>query len=123
MQFDHTVERKRRIIMITKRVTALLMSIVMVFTMLTAMPLYAAENTADNISAELSSALQGEDISITPLSASASATALRRPVSAEQPMWIVHIDSWNYADPEKIIDLIPEDILPYVVFNISLSIN
>lgn len=123
MQFDHTVEGKRRIIMITKRVTALLMSIVMVFTMLTAMPLYAAENTADNISAELSSALQGEDISITPLSASASATALRRPVSAEQPMWIVHIDSWNYADPEKIIDLIPEDILPYVVFNISLSIN
>ena len=38
-------------------------------------------------------------------------------------MWIVHIDSWNYADPAKIIDLIPEDILPYVVFNISLSIN
>lgn len=48
---------------------------------------------------------------------------LRRPISPEQPMWIVHIDSWNYADPAKIIDLIPEDILPYVVFNISLSIN
>lgn len=48
---------------------------------------------------------------------------LRRPVSPEQPMWIVHIDTWNYADPQKIIDLIPEDILPYVVFNISLSIS
>lgn len=48
---------------------------------------------------------------------------MRRPLSPEQPMWIVHIDSWNYADPAKIIDLVPEDILPYVVFNISLSIN
>lgn len=47
----------------------------------------------------------------------------RRPLSEKQPMWIVHIDSWNYADPEKIIDLIPKDVLPYVVFNISLSIN
>ena len=48
---------------------------------------------------------------------------LRRPVSQDQPMWIVHIDTWNYADPAKIIELIPEDILPYVVFNISMSIN
>jgi len=48
---------------------------------------------------------------------------LRRPISPEQPMWLVHIDTWNWADPQKIIDLIPEDILPYVVFNISLSIN
>lgn len=49
--------------------------------------------------------------------------ALRRPVSPQQPMWLVHIDTWNYADPQKIIDLIPEDIRPYVVFNISLSIS
>ncbi len=48
---------------------------------------------------------------------------IRRPLSNEQPMWIIHIDSWNYPDPEKIIDLVPEDILPYVVFDISLSIN
>lgn len=48
---------------------------------------------------------------------------MRRPVSPEQPMWIVHIDTWNYADPQKIIDLIPEDIRPYVVFNISMSIS
>ena len=48
---------------------------------------------------------------------------IRRPLSNEQPMWIVHIDAWNYPDPEKIIDLVPEDVLPYVVFNLSLSIN
>lgn len=35
----------------------------------------------------------------------------------------MHIDTWNYADPEKIIELVPEDVLPYVIFNISLSIN
>lgn len=49
-------------------------------------------------------------------------TALRRPISPEQPMWLVHIDTWNYADPQKIIDLIPEDIRPYVVFNLSFSV-
>jgi fibronectin type 3 domain-containing protein len=38
-------------------------------------------------------------------------------------MWLVHIDTWNWADPQKIIDLVPMDIRPYVVFNISLSIN
>ncbi|MBN2785582.1 MAG: carbohydrate-binding protein [Pontiellaceae bacterium] len=38
-------------------------------------------------------------------------------------MWLVHIDTWNYPDPQKIIDLIPEDIRPFVVMNISLSIN
>lgn len=47
----------------------------------------------------------------------------RREVSPDKPMWIVHIDSWFEADPERIIELIPEDIKPYVVFNISLSIN
>jgi len=50
-------------------------------------------------------------------------TPLRRPISPDQPMFIVHIDTWNYADPQKIIDLIPADIRPYVVMNISLSIN
>lgn len=50
-------------------------------------------------------------------------TPLRRPVSPQQPMYLVHIDTWNYADPQKIIDLIPEDIRPYVVMNISLSIS
>lgn len=49
------------------------------------------------------------------------AAELRRPVSPEQPMWLIHLDTWNYPDPERIIELIPEDILPYCVFNISLS--
>lgn len=48
---------------------------------------------------------------------------LRRPVSPQQPMWIFHIDTWLNPDPQKVIDLIPEDILPYVVFNISLSVD
>jgi hypothetical protein len=48
---------------------------------------------------------------------------LRRPISPQQPMWLVHIDTWNYADPQKIIDLIPQDIRPYVVMNIALSIS
>ncbi|NMB39305.1 MAG: hypothetical protein GX994_07030, partial [Firmicutes bacterium] len=69
-------------------------------------------------------ALKDQFPNITPFTATATSnTNLRRPVSPEQPMWLVHIDTWNWADPQKIIDLIPEDILPYVVFNISLSIN
>lgn len=52
-----------------------------------------------------------------------TAAPLRRPISVEQPMWIIHIDTWNEADPQKIIDMVPEDIKPYVVFNLSLSIN
>lgn len=48
---------------------------------------------------------------------------LRRPVSPQQPMWLIHIDTWNYSDPQKTIDLIPKDIRPYVVMNISLSIS
>ena len=50
-------------------------------------------------------------------------TPLRRPTSTTSPMWIIHIDTWNAADPEKIIKLVPEDIKPYVVFNVSLSVS
>lgn len=57
------------------------------------------------------------------LQASAQNSSLRRPVSPNSPMWLIHIDTWNYADPQKIIDLIPLDIRPYVVMNISLSIS
>ncbi|MBQ8624086.1 MAG: glycosyl hydrolase [Oscillospiraceae bacterium] len=64
-----------------------------------------------------------EDLEITEFNPVSTGSNLRRVVSSEQPMWIVHIDTWNYADPQKIIDLIPEDIKPYVVFNISLSIG
>ncbi len=46
---------------------------------------------------------------------------LRRPISPSQPMWIIHIDTWNNPDPERIIEMVPEDIRPYVCFNLSLS--
>ncbi len=46
---------------------------------------------------------------------------LRRPISATQPAWIIHIDVWNYADPQKIIDMVPEDVRPFVIFNIATS--
>lgn len=52
-----------------------------------------------------------------------AASTMRRPCDPEHPMLIVHVDTWNVADPAKIIALIPEDIRPYCVFNISLSIN
>ncbi len=52
-----------------------------------------------------------------------SGVPLRRPISPDKPMWLVHIDTWNYADPQKIIALIPPDIRPFVVMNISLSIS
>lgn len=46
---------------------------------------------------------------------------LRRPISPEQPAWLIHIDVWNYADPQKIIDMVPEDVRPFVIFNIATS--
>lgn len=48
---------------------------------------------------------------------------LRRPISPQTPMWLIHIDTWSYADPQKIIDLVPLDIRPFVVMNISISIG
>ncbi len=45
----------------------------------------------------------------------------RRPIDNQHPMWMVHIDVWNSADPQKIIDLIPDEIKPYVCMNLSLS--
>lgn len=55
--------------------------------------------------------------------AAAQHAPMRRPISPDQPMFIVHIDTWNYADPQKIIDMIPADLRPFVVMNVSLSIN
>lgn len=51
----------------------------------------------------------------------AADTSLRRPISNNSPAWLVHIDVWVDADPVKIIKMIPEDIRPFVIFNISLS--
>ena len=45
----------------------------------------------------------------------------RRPIDNQHPLWLVHIDVWNSADPQKIINLIPDDIKPYVCLNLSLS--
>lgn len=52
-----------------------------------------------------------------------SDTPLRRPISPSSPVWIVHIDTWVYADPLKCIEEIPEDIRPFVVMNLSLSVS
>ena len=64
--------------------------------------------------------LENLSLDVEPFTAGGENGDFRRPVSKNEPMWIVHIDSWNCADPQKIIDLIPKDIRPYVVFNISL---
>ncbi|WP_320534849.1 glycoside hydrolase family 98 domain-containing protein [Robbsia andropogonis] len=48
---------------------------------------------------------------------------MRRTVSPEQPLFLIHVDTWNQADPQKVIDLIPPDIRPYAVLNLSLSID
>lgn len=53
---------------------------------------------------------------------SAVSTGMRRPLSPNQPMFMIHADTWNSADPQKIIDLIPADIRPYTVLIISMSI-
>ena len=45
----------------------------------------------------------------------------RRPIDPQHPLWFIHIDVWYKADPQKIIDLIPDDIKPYVCMNLSLS--
>ena len=45
----------------------------------------------------------------------------RRPIDSQHPLWMIHIDVWNTADPQKIINLVPEDIRPYVCMNLSLS--
>lgn len=56
------------------------------------------------------------------LTGAASALAQqRRTIDREHPLWLVHVDVWNKADPQKIIDLIPDDVKPYVCMNLSLS--
>jgi hypothetical protein len=46
--------------------------------------------------------------------------SMRRVTSPTSPMYLIHVDAW--ADqPQEIIDLIPMDIRPFVVINLSLS--
>lgn len=47
--------------------------------------------------------------------------SIRRPIDHQHPAWIYHIDTWMHPDPQWVIDNIPEDIRPFVIFNISLS--
>ena len=60
-------------------------------------------------------------ILICQLSFSSIAAQTRRPIDNEHPLWMIHIDVWNAADPQKIIDLVPDDIKPWVCMNLSLS--
>ncbi len=45
----------------------------------------------------------------------------RRPIDSQHPLWFIHVDVWYKADPQKIIDLIPENVRPWVCLNLSLS--
>ncbi|MBR6275399.1 MAG: glycosyl hydrolase family 98 [Prevotella sp.] len=45
----------------------------------------------------------------------------RRPIDSQHPLWFIHVDVWYKADPQKIIDLIPDEVKPYVCLNLSLS--
>jgi len=105
------------IIMKLKRIISSLLSCITAVTMMTGV--IPAGRQSEKSSESILSELQ---FRMEPVTANAAGN-FRRVVSNESPMWIIHVDSWNYADPEKIIELVPEDILPYVVFNLSLSIN
>lgn len=108
--------------MIWNKLCALFISFAMLVNLFMGLPLFnpGKESDADMMNQMLEYI---EPQKANAVNTNTQSSNLRRPISPEQPMWIIHIDSWNYADPAKIIDLIPEDILPYVVFNISLSIN
>lgn len=107
--------------MVLKKLCAALMSVTMSVNMLMGQLPFNPANHFDPGS--LSGTIQLLTLNSDSRPETAAGGNFRRPVSPQQPMYIVHIDSWNYADPAKIIDLVPKDILPYVVFNISLSIN
>lgn len=96
----------------------------------------AGEGTVKSLFAEIITAdasqvkfsLRGDVHTITLLRSSSSGSTtieptgtLRRPITPDYPAWFIHIDCWNTADPQAIIDLIPDDIRPYVIFNIALS--
>lgn len=49
------------------------------------------------------------------------AVDMRRPLGPGRPMWLVHIDNLYGEDAARTIDAVPADLLPYVVFNISVS--
>lgn len=101
-----------------KRLCAAMLSGVMACGMLGFLPTASMTN-----SDAVQSVLESLSLDYEPMTACAANGVMRRPISNDAPMFIVHIDTWNVADPAKIISLIPEDIKPYCVFNISMSIN
>lgn len=103
-----------------KKICAASISGILAACMLTSLPV---SNNSDSNNIVMQT-LSNLSLDVEPLKAEAAVNSnFRRVINNESPMWIVHIDSWNYPDPEKIIDIVPEDVLPYVVFNLSLSIN
>ncbi|MEL1242611.1 glycoside hydrolase family 98 domain-containing protein, partial [Flavobacterium flavipallidum] len=46
--------------------------------------------------------------------------SMRRVLSPTSPMYLIHVDAWT-DQPQEVIDLIPMDIRPFVVINISMS--
>lgn len=50
-----------------------------------------------------------------------NAEKIRREITPEYPMWLVHIDRSYGEDPQKCINAVPDDIRKYVVFNISVT--
>lgn len=51
----------------------------------------------------------------------ASASGMRRSISPTQPVWLVHVDNSYGEDVQACIDAIPEDVKPYVVFNLAIT--
>ena len=85
---------------IKKMLSALLAGIMMFSAIL-----LPQETILSQQSSSTAAILEESNLSAEPMTAAAADGTMRRPVSNEQPMWIVHIDSWNYPDPEKTIIL------------------
>ena len=79
-----------------KRVCAAVLSGVMVCGMLGFLPT-ASMTGSDTVQ----SVLESLSLDYEPMTVCAADGVMRRPVSNESPMWLVHIESWNMPDPEK----------------------
>ncbi|MEO7497190.1 MAG: glycoside hydrolase family 98 domain-containing protein [Massilia sp.] len=60
---------------------------------------------------------------VTAATIASEAAPLRHAISPSQPLFYVHVDTWNQADAQKIIDLVPADLRPYTVFMLSMSVS
>ena len=82
----------------------------------------ANKNINNSIKTIMRKTLLNLIIAVAAFFAALSATAQeRRPIDSQHPLWLIHVDVWNKADPQKIINLIPDDIKPWVCLNLSLS--